>query len=184
MGRFNIIIEGVDGTGKSMLATKLLLGLPDAQLRTSSEDKPESRQELLLALARAQGNASVGKINIFDRHPAISESCYQDQGGLSLGEVVLALEEDQIDMLIWASRPLDKLKIKVRDNDPRDVAYNKTLTARLPMIIDRYEALMTVLQNFMISRGKIFEVYTGWDNEFMHRMFMSKLELLVRRYSK
>jgi len=189
MGRFNIVIEGVDGTGKSTLAKRLLLELPSARLRTSSEDKPQSRQELKMGLARVRGHACGAKINIFDRHPAITEACYQDQGGLALGKIKRELLDCKIDMIIWATKPLEKLEINVRKNDSQDVAYNRSLKPRLPAIIARYNALMPVLQDFMLFSAEetespvqgYFEVYTDWDCEHLYTLFVNKIALLATR---
>ena len=178
MGRFNIVIEGIDGTGKSTLAEKLWTALPLASLINSSATKPSSRQDLLVALSRARRQASFDTINIFDRFCAISESVYQDNGALRLDEVEQELEDCKIDLLIWARKPLSKCVTRVREDDPRDVEYNKTLGPRLPEIDIRYEALMPVLMDFMLARHKHFELYNSWeqlDVDFL----IHKIELLA-----
>jgi Cdc6-like AAA superfamily ATPase len=183
MGRFNIVIEGIDGTGKTTLAHRLLLELPSAVLRNDSANKPQSRQELLLTLARARSNAQAPKVNIFDRHPAITEYCYRDQGGLNVDQVIQELDDCRIDLLICALRPLNTLKIKVRDDDPEDVAYNKHLGARLPEIFERYNVLMTQLQKHILTKNNsvYFELYNGWDNEDAYKLFVDRIILFAER---
>jgi len=177
MRRFNIVVEGMDGTGKSVLVSALQAAIHTARVLAFSKNKPENRQELLLSLARDRSEASIEFVNIFDRLSAISEYIYMDNGGLKFDEVIQEIEDCNIDLIVWARRPINMCDVTPRSDDPKDVEYNKLLAARLPDIAVNYEILMPELMTYMINKGKYFEIHSDWTYS-VKSMLVQKISCL------
>lgn len=142
MKRYNVVLEGIDGSGKTSLARRIMEEFPtDSRLLRMGIKRPESRQDMLVRLAQCRSEASIDKINIFDRFSAISEAVYRDNGGLTFGQVLQEIEDCHIDLIVWANPPFERLRI-VPSEDPRDVEYTQKVKHRLAMLCQRYEELM------------------------------------------
>ena len=86
----NIVIEGVDGTGKTTLARMLLEEIPGVRIFHQG-NRPLDRQDVLQRLAMARMVARSGGL-IFDRHTAISEHVYANFGGCQFDDILRELQ--------------------------------------------------------------------------------------------
>jgi len=152
----NIVVEGLDGTGKSTLASALHQNNPSA-LKFVSEGPATPnefwrRNAILRELCESKSDV------ICDRHPAISEHVYGDicrnTGPLIRSHLVIALlEEHSIDRIVYCRSRLSTLKIEARDDDS-DREMTELVKKNLMFLHFRYEALMALLK----ERFEVMEI--------------------------
>ena len=151
------VIEGMDGTGKSTLASLLhdatgwhvvRWGDPPTDVMRYFATVGEARQ-----LAREHGHI------IYDRHPLISDAVYGPgyfDGALGMRTdearwIADRLHESAIGRVIWCDvdDPRD-LRIEARDTEV-DQAKTAGLIAQAPELLEKYTNLMTVLRHYGVN---------------------------------
>lgn len=145
-----IVIEGIDGVGKSTLAKALAAQIGGALLQTypgPPEDEVEFLKRLIDATLLAYSNPAV----VFDRHPAVSEYVYGlafEDNRFGLGSSTVAgLLSLSADLVVFCYADPEKLRIKSTGPD------DERMTACVRENVELVSALYLGIESALVAAG-------------------------------
>jgi len=157
-----IIVEGIDGAGKSTLVSCLANVKPNALL-LQSITPPTSIASFYSTVRNWDQMALKYRDVICDRHPLISEYVYGDtvietEIRLNAFDVLKYLVSLNVSLIVYCKADLGKLLIEPRKNDKRDVEFTEFVKRRLDIIDARYTAIMLHLKkHFLVREVNVLE---------------------------
>jgi hypothetical protein len=145
-----IIVEGVDGSGKTTLIQQIREGVPRSFWMMKSSNRPRLKSEILNLELWVQTGLRLKLNLLFDRFPLISERIY---GQVIRGRSLVSLDYDQISKSLWSlcpdqsslliihCRPPDeKIKQRVRNCPQMEGVHD-----HIGQLIVEYDYAMSVL---------------------------------------